>query len=175
MPPRVQLHQHDAIVVGGGGAGLTAAVYLARQNGLRTAVVSKLHPVRSHTGAAQGGIGAALGNVDPEGDSWEWHMFDTVKGSDYLADQNAVEILTREAIELIYELEHMGPAAIVQAHRFIFDSRDRGAAERLSRLSGRHGVWGCRTVFNCTKACPRDIKVTQAIAEVKQAVILGGE
>ena len=108
MPPRVQLHQHDAIVVGGGGAGLTAAVYLARQNGLRTAVVSKLHPVRSHTGAAQGGIGAALGNVDPEGDSWEWHMFDTVKGSDYLADQNAVEILTREAIELIYELEHMG-------------------------------------------------------------------
>lgn len=69
----------------------------------------------------------------------------------------------------------VGPAAIVQAHRFIFDSRDRGAAERLSRLSGRNGVWGCRTVFNCTKACPRDIKVTQAIAEVKQAVILGGE
>jgi succinate dehydrogenase / fumarate reductase flavoprotein subunit len=108
MLTRVEIHQLDAVVVGGGGAGLAAAVYLARQPGLRTGVISKLYPTRSHTGTAQGGVGAALGNCDPEGDSWEWHMFDTVKGSDYLADQDAVEILCREAIELVYELEHMG-------------------------------------------------------------------
>ncbi len=71
--------------------------------------------------------------------------------------------------------DFLGPAAIVQAHRFIFDSRDRGAAQRLARLSGRHGVWRCRTIFNCTRACPRDIRVTQAIAEVKRALILAGE
>lgn len=68
----------------------------------------------------------------------------------------------------------LGPAAIVQAHRFIFDSRDRGAEARLSQLNSRHGAWGCRTIFNCTKACPRDIEVTKAIAEVKRAMILGG-
>ena len=68
----------------------------------------------------------------------------------------------------------VGPAAIVQAHRFIFDSRDRGAAARLTRLTGKDGVWGCRTIFNCTQACPRDIEVTKAIAEVKRAALLGG-
>ncbi|MBI4770219.1 MAG: succinate dehydrogenase iron-sulfur subunit [Chloroflexi bacterium] len=68
---------------------------------------------------------------------------------------------------------YVGPAAIVQAHRFIFDSRDRGAAERLKALNGRMGVWRCRTVFNCTEACPRDIKVTQAIGEVKRALVTG--
>ena len=67
----------------------------------------------------------------------------------------------------------VGPAAIVLAHRFIFDSRDRGSAERLERLSGRHGAWGCRTIFNCTKACPRDIEVTKAIADVKRAIVKG--
>jgi succinate dehydrogenase / fumarate reductase iron-sulfur subunit len=69
--------------------------------------------------------------------------------------------------------DFVGPAALVQAHRFIFDSRDRGAAERLARLSGRDGVWGCRTIYNCTLACPRDIQVTRAIAEVKRAAVLG--
>ena len=69
--------------------------------------------------------------------------------------------------------EFVGPAAIVQAHRFIFDSRDQGAAERLARLSGRHGVWGCRTIFNCSEACPRGIQVTRAIGEVKRAIMLG--
>ncbi len=69
--------------------------------------------------------------------------------------------------------EFVGPAAIVQAHRFIFDSRDQGGADRLARLSGRHGVWGCRTIFNCSLACPRGIQVTRAIGEVKRAIMLG--
>ena len=95
----------DAVVVGGGGAGLRAAVELAA-GGARTAVVSKLFPTRSHTVAAQGGISAALGNVTP--DHWHWHMYDTVKGSDYLGDQDAIEFLCREAAAAVIELEHMG-------------------------------------------------------------------
>lgn len=95
----------DAIIIGGGGAGLRTAVELASA-GKRTAVVSKLFPTRSHTVAAQGGISAALGNVTP--DNWHWHMYDTVKGSDYLGDQDAIEYLCREAPAAVYELEHMG-------------------------------------------------------------------
>ena len=95
----------DAIIIGGGGAGLRAAVELA-QGGLRAAVVSKLFPTRSHTVAAQGGISAALGNVTP--DNWHWHMYDTVKGSDYLGDQDAIEYMCRHAADAVYELEHMG-------------------------------------------------------------------
>jgi len=98
------LHRFDVIVVGAGGAGLMAALYASR--GARTAVISKLYPTRSHTGTAQGGIGAALGNM--EEDHPEWHIFDTIKGSDYLADQDAVEILCTEATSMVYELEHMG-------------------------------------------------------------------
>lgn len=97
-------HKFDAIVVGGGGAGLMAAMQLSGK--ANVAVLSKLYPTRSHTGTAQGGIGAALGNL--EEDHWEWHMFDTVKGSDYLADQDAVEIMCQEAIDTVYDLEHMG-------------------------------------------------------------------
>jgi succinate dehydrogenase / fumarate reductase flavoprotein subunit len=100
-----QVHHYDAVIVGAGGAGLWAALELAR-NRVNVAVLTKLYPTRSHTGTAQGGIGAALGNQ--EEDNWEWHMFDTVKGGDYLSDQDAAEILTREAIETVYELEHMG-------------------------------------------------------------------
>ena len=98
------VQRYDAVVVGAGGAGLMAALQMAGQGNV--AVLSKLYPTRSHTGAAQGGIGAALGNL--EEDHWEWHMFDTVKGSDYLADQDAVEILCQEAIETVYDLEHWG-------------------------------------------------------------------
>jgi len=95
----------DAIVVGAGGAGLWAALELARE-GVNAAVLTKLYPTRSHTGTAQGGVCAALGNL--EEDHWEWHMFDTVKGGDYLVDQDAAEVLAREAIETVIELEHMG-------------------------------------------------------------------
>jgi len=97
-------HQYDVVIVGAGLAGLRAAIELGEDT--RTAVISKVFATRSHSGAAQGGIGAALGNE--EEDHWKWHMFDTVKGSDYLADQDAVEILTRDAPRTIYELEHMG-------------------------------------------------------------------
>ena len=101
----IATRKFDAVIVGGGGAGLRAAVELAR-GGLRTAVVSKLFPTRSHTVAAQGGISAALGNVTP--DNWHWHMYDTVKGSDYLGDQDAIEYMCRHAADAVYELEHMG-------------------------------------------------------------------
>jgi succinate dehydrogenase / fumarate reductase, flavoprotein subunit len=100
----MQKHQFEVLVVGAGGAGLMAALHASR--GANTAVLSKLYPTRSHTGTALGGIGAALGNL--EDDHWEWHAFDTVKGSDYLADQDAVEILAREAIDAVIDLEHMG-------------------------------------------------------------------
>jgi len=102
----IHTHTYDALVVGGGGAGLMSAIYLSRQPGLRTAVISKLYPTRSHTGAAQGGIGAALANL--EEDHPEWHAFDTVKGSDYLGDQDAIEVMCNEAIDVVVELEHMG-------------------------------------------------------------------
>lgn len=99
-----QVHTFDALIVGAGGAGLMAALYASKS--ANVAVISKLYPTRSHTGAAQGGISAALGNLGE--DKWEWHAYDTVKGSDYLADQDAVDVLCKEAIDTIVELEHMG-------------------------------------------------------------------
>ena len=100
----MQTHQYEAVIVGAGGAGLMAALYASRQ--VKTAVISKLYPTRSHTGTAQGGIGAALGNLDE--DRPEWHAFDTVKGGDYLTDQNAALVLAQEAISAVIELEHLG-------------------------------------------------------------------
>ena len=97
--------QFDAVVVGAGGAGLRGALQLA-EAGLKVAVLSKVFPTRSHTVAAQGGVGAALGNMGP--DSWEWHMYDTIKGSDWLGDQDAIEFMCREAPKLVVELEHFG-------------------------------------------------------------------
>jgi len=97
-------HQFDVIVVGAGGAGLMAALFASKN--ANTAVLSKLYPTRSHTGTAQGGVGAALGNI--EEDHASWHTFDTVKGSDYLGDQDAIEFMCEEAVQSVYELEHMG-------------------------------------------------------------------
>lgn len=99
------IRKFDAVVVGAGGAGLRAALQLS-QAGLNTAVLSKVFPTRSHTVAAQGGVSASLGNVQE--DNWHWHMYDTVKGSDWLGDQDAIEFMTRNAVDAVVELEHMG-------------------------------------------------------------------
>lgn len=101
----VPIRKFDAVIVGAGGAGLRAALQLS-EAGLKTAVLSKVFPTRSHTVAAQGGISASLGNVQE--DKWEWHMYDTVKGSDWLGDQDAIEFMCRQAPEVVVELEHFG-------------------------------------------------------------------
>ena len=101
---KIVKHSFDGIIVGAGGAGLRAAIEAAPT--MKLAVITKLYPTRSHTGAAQGGMSAAIANV--EEDNWNWHAFDTVKGSDYLADQPAVDILCKEAIDAVVELEHWG-------------------------------------------------------------------
>ncbi|HZQ09900.1 MAG TPA: succinate dehydrogenase flavoprotein subunit [Anaerolineae bacterium] len=115
------LHKYDAVVIGAGGAGLWASYELARA-GVNCAVLTKLYPTRSHTGTAQGGIAAALGNM--EEDHPEWHMFDTIKGGDYLVDQDAAQILAEEAVVTVIELEHMGlpfdrtPEGKIEQRRF---------------------------------------------------------
>lgn len=103
---KLATHTFDAVIVGGGGAGLRASLELAA-SGLKVAVISKVFPTRSHTVSAQGGVNAALGNVDGP-DDWRWHMYDTIMGSDFLGDQDAIEYMCKYAPETIYELEHMG-------------------------------------------------------------------
>jgi succinate dehydrogenase / fumarate reductase flavoprotein subunit len=148
---------HDAIIVGAGGAGLWAAVELAR-SGVDAAVVTKLYPTRSHTGAAQGGVCAALGNQ--EEDHWEWHMFDTVKGGDYLTDQDAAEVLAREAIETVIELEHMGlpfnrtPDGKIDQRRFGGHTRNfgEGPVRRSCFAADRTGHMILQTLYQqCIK------------------------
>ncbi len=101
----LKIHTYDAVIVGGGGAGMRASLQLA-QAGLSVAVLTKVFPTRSHTVAAQGGIGASLGNMND--DNWHYHFYDTIKGSDWLGDQDAIEFMCREAPKVVYELEHMG-------------------------------------------------------------------
>ncbi|HVM67894.1 MAG TPA: succinate dehydrogenase flavoprotein subunit [Acidimicrobiales bacterium] len=126
----VHSHSYDAVIVGAGGAGLRAAIEVAGK--CRAAVITKLYPTRSHTGAAQGGMCAALANV--EDDSWEWHLFDTVKGGDYLVDQPAAEIMCRGAIDAVIELEHFGlpfnrtPEGKIDQRRFGGHTRNHGEA-----------------------------------------------
>ncbi len=150
--------EHDALIVGAGGAGLWAALELARA-GVDTAVLTKLYPTRSHTGAAQGGVCAALGNL--EEDHWEWHMFDTVKGGDYLVDQDAAEVLAREAIETVIELEHMGlpfnrtPEGKIDQRRFGGHTRNFGeaAVKRACFAADRTGHMILQTLYQqCVKA-----------------------
>jgi succinate dehydrogenase / fumarate reductase flavoprotein subunit len=149
---------HDALVVGAGGAGLFAALELARA-GVSTGVLTKLYPTRSHTGAAQGGVCAALGNL--EEDHWEWHMFDTVKGGDYLTDQDAAEVLAREAVERVIELEHMGlpfnrtPDGKIDQRRFGGHTRNfgEGPVKRSCFAADRTGHMILQTLYqNCVKA-----------------------
>lgn len=148
----------DAIVIGAGGAGLWAALELARE-GIPTAVLTKLYPTRSHTGAAQGGVCAALGNV--EEDHWEWHMFDTIKGGDYLADQDAAEVLAREAIPAVIELERMGlpfnrtPDGKIDQRRFGGHTRNygEGPVRRSCYAADRTGHMILQTLYQqCIKA-----------------------
>ncbi len=129
--------EFDAVIVGGGGAGLRAALQLA-QSGFRAAVLSKVFPTRSHTVSAQGGITCAIGSADPE-DNWRWHMYDTVKGSDYIGDQEAIEYMCSEGPRAVYELEHMGlPFSRAESGRiyqrpFGGQSKDFGRGGQASR------------------------------------------
>lgn len=154
MNPTV--HTYDAVIVGAGGAGLTAALYAGRN--VRVAVISKLYPTRSHTGAAQGGIGAALGNVNE--DRWEWHAYDTVKGSDYLADQDAVDVLCKEAVDTVIELEHMGlpfdrlPSGRISQRRFGGHTNNETGrpVERACHAADRTGHMILQTLYQqCLK------------------------
>jgi succinate dehydrogenase / fumarate reductase flavoprotein subunit len=151
------VHEYQAVIVGAGGAGLWAALELAR-NGIKSAVLTKLYPTRSHTGAAQGGICAALGNL--EEDKPEWHMYDTIKGGDYLVDQDAAEILAKEAIETVIELEHMGlpfnrtPEGKIDQRRFGGHTRNFGEApvKRACYAADRTGHMILQTLYQqCTK------------------------
>jgi succinate dehydrogenase / fumarate reductase flavoprotein subunit len=149
----VNVHQHtyDAVIVGAGGAGLRAAIETAGK--CHTAVLTKLYPTRSHTGAAQGGMCAALANV--EEDSWEWHLFDTVKGGDYLVDQAAAEVMCREAIDAVIELEHLGmpfnrtPDGKIDQRRFGGHTRNHGEApvRRSCYSADRTGHMILQTLF----------------------------
>jgi succinate dehydrogenase / fumarate reductase flavoprotein subunit len=146
-------HKYDVIVVGAGGAGLMAARYAAQNPGVSVAVISKLYPTRSHTGAAQGGVGAALGNVSE--DHPEWHAFDTVKGGDYLADQDVAEMFATEVIEAVYELEHMGlpfsrtPEGRIAQRKFGGHTREFGksAVERACYAADRTGHMILQTLY----------------------------
>ena len=151
------IHKFDAIIVGAGGAGLRCALELSQQN-YNVAVLSKLYPVRSHTGAAQGGIGAALGNEEP--DSPEWHFFDTIKGSDYLGDQDVTQIMCEEAVEAVLELEHLGlpfdrtKDGKIAQRAFGGHTRDFGKApvKRAAYAADRTGHMILHTLFEqCVK------------------------
>jgi len=157
VTPKPTVHDYTAVIVGAGGAGLYAALELARNN-IKTAVLTKLYPTRSHTGAAQGGICAALGNL--EEDHPDWHMYDTVKGGDYLVDQDAAEILAREAIETVIELEHMGlpfnrtPEGKIDQRRFGGHTRNfgEGPVRRACFAADRTGHMILQTLYQqCIK------------------------
>ncbi|MFF0542718.1 succinate dehydrogenase flavoprotein subunit [Nocardia thailandica] len=152
----MQEHRYDVVIVGAGGAGMRAAIEAGPR--ARTAVLTKLYPTRSHTGAAQGGMCAALANV--EEDNWEWHTFDTVKGGDYLVDQDAAEIMAKEAIDAVMDLEKMGlpfnrtPEGKIDQRRFGGHTRDHGKApvRRACYAADRTGHMILQTLYqNCVK------------------------
>ncbi|MCW2600137.1 MAG: succinate dehydrogenase, flavoprotein subunit [Frankiales bacterium] len=152
----VQFHRYDTVIVGAGGAGMRAALEAGKRS--RTAVLTKLYPTRSHTGAAQGGMCAALANV--EEDNWEWHTFDTVKGGDYLVDQDAAEVMCKEAIDAVLDLEKMGlpfnrtPEGRIDQRRFGGHTRNHGeaAVRRSCFAADRTGHMILQTLFQqCVK------------------------
>jgi succinate dehydrogenase / fumarate reductase, flavoprotein subunit len=153
-------HTYDAVIVGAGGAGMRAAIEASGD--VRTAVIAKLYPTRSHTGAAQGGMCAALANV--EEDSPEWHAFDTVKGGDYLVDQPAAQLMTQEAVDAVYQLEHWGlpfnrtPEGKIDQRRFGGHTRNHGEApvKRACYAADRTGHMILQTLYQqCVK---RDVR-----------------
>ncbi|MHC6175686.1 succinate dehydrogenase flavoprotein subunit [Glutamicibacter endophyticus] len=152
----MQVHQYDVVIVGAGGAGMRAAIESGQR--ARTAVLTKLYPTRSHTGAAQGGMCAALANV--EEDNWEWHTFDTIKGGDYIVDQDAAEVMAKEAINAVLDLEKMGlpfnrtPEGKIDQRRFGGHTRDHGkaAVRRACYAADRTGHMILQTLYqNCVK------------------------
>lgn len=152
----MQTHRYDVVIVGAGGAGMRAA--LESGSRAKTAVLTKLYPTRSHTGAAQGGMCAALANV--EEDNWEWHTFDTIKGGDYLVDQDAAEIMAKEAIDAVIDLENMGlpfnrtPEGKIDQRRFGGHTRNHGeaAVRRACYAADRTGHMILQTLYqNCIK------------------------
>jgi succinate dehydrogenase / fumarate reductase flavoprotein subunit len=152
----MKTHKYDVVIVGAGGAGMRAALESSTRT--RTAVLTKLYPTRSHTGAAQGGMCAALANV--EEDNWEWHTFDTVKGGDYLVDQDAAEVMCREAIDAVIDLEKMGlpfnrtPEGKIDQRRFGGHTRNHGeaAVRRSCFAADRTGHMILQTLYqNCVK------------------------
>ena len=151
-----QVHKYDVVIVGAGGAGMRAALESSKR--VRTAVLTKLYPTRSHTGAAQGGMCAALANV--EDDNWEWHTFDTIKGGDYLVDQDAAEIMAKEAIDAVLDLEKMGlpfsrtPDGRIDQRRFGGHTRNHGeaAVRRACYAADRTGHMILQTLYQqCIK------------------------
>ena len=151
-----QYHQFDALVVGAGGAGLMAALHASKS--VNTAVISKLYPTRSHTGTAQGGISAALGNLEP--DKWEWHAYDTIKGGDFLNDQDSVDILCKDAIDAVIDLEHMGlpfdrtSEGKISQRRFGGHTNNdtKQAVQRACHAADRTGHMILQTLYqNCIK------------------------
>ena len=152
----MQTHKYDVVIVGAGGAGMRAALESSTRT--KTAVLTKLYPTRSHTGAAQGGMCAALANV--EEDNWEWHTFDTIKGGDYLVDQDAAEIMCKEAIDAVIDLEKMGlpfnrtPEGKIDQRRFGGHTRNHGeaAVRRSCFAADRTGHMILQTLYqNCIK------------------------
>ncbi|ANZ37756.1 succinate dehydrogenase flavoprotein subunit [Lentzea guizhouensis] len=152
----MQFHKYDVVIIGAGGAGMRAAIESGQR--ARTAVLTKLYPTRSHTGAAQGGMCAALANV--EEDNWEWHTFDTIKGGDYLVDQDAAEIMAKEAIDAVLDLEKMGlpfnrtPEGKIDQRRFGGHTRNHGeaAVRRACYAADRTGHMILQTLYqNCVK------------------------
>lgn len=149
----MRAHKYDVIVVGAGGAGLMAARYAAQNPNVSVAVISKLYPTRSHTGAAQGGVGAALGNVTE--DYPEWHAFDTIKGGDYLTDQDVAEMFAYDVIDSVIELEHMGlpfsrtPEGKIAQRKFGGHTREFGksAVERACYAADRTGHMILQTLY----------------------------
>ena len=149
-------HKYDVLIVGAGGAGLMAAHYAAQNPNVSVAVVTKLYPTRSHTGAAQGGVGAALGNVSE--DHAEWHAFDTIKGGDYLTDQDVAEMFAEDVIESVIELEHMGlpfsrtPEGKIAQRKFGGHTREFGksAVERACYAADRTGHMILQTLYQQT-------------------------